>query len=274
MSVVFDWYEPEMQALLETCPGDPAWGFIQRHFTPGARLLEAGCGSARWVRFLADRGYKIVGLELNAETVEMVRKVWPDLEVVQGNCEASPFPENSFDGALSFGVVEHWVEGPTKPLADLYRVLKPGGKALVTVPCFNTVRRWKRRFWINEVFLAPRALAGRLFKGKPKPLSRRDSRYRYAVYPTWGPFFEYRMTQTEFRQAVEAAGFEVVEHGPAGQLDGIYHELNPFGLLVGWKNWKFRPSPIALWLNRRLKGRPYFLPHMQAIVARKPDAGR
>lgn len=272
MSVLFSWQESEMQALLGSCERDGAWPLIARYFPAGSRLLEAGCGAGRWVRFLEDRGYDVTGLEYNGETVEMVRKTWPDLDVVQGDCEASPFPEGSFDGVLSFGVVEHWPEGPQKPLRDLWRVLKPGGLALVTVPCFNAVRRVKRALWWDEITRAPRALAGRLLKGKPKPLSRLDRRHLFPVFPAWGEFFEYRMSPAAFRAEVEKAGFEVVAHEPLGGMDGIYHELNPFGLLVGFRNWTFSPGRVARFLDARLSRRPFLHAHLQAIVARKPVA--
>lgn len=271
MRILFDWEESEMQALLATCVNDDAWPMIQRHFPPGSRLLEAGCGSGRWLRFLADRGYDIVGLEYKRETLGMVRRAWPDLPVVTGDCETSPFRDGSFDGALSFGVVEHWREGPQRPLADLMRILRPGGKALITVPCLNTIRRLKRRVYWDEIYLAPKALAVRLLRGTPKPLARLTRDARFAVFPAWGEFFEYRMTPGEFRAEIEKAGFEIVEHLPTATFDGIYHELNPLGLVVGWKNWKFHPTKLATWLHERLKQRPFVHPHMQAITARKPD---
>lgn len=271
MSILFEWKESEMQALLATCPGDDAWPMVQRHFPPGSCLLEAGCGSGRWLRFLTDRGYAIVGLEYKGETLKMVRRAWPDLPVVQGDCEGSPFRAGSFDGALSFGVVEHWKDGPDMPLADLLRVLKPGGKALITVPCLNTVRRLKRRLLWDEITQAPKALAIRLLRGTPKPMSRLGRGYRFAVFPAWGEFFEYRMTPGQFRAEIEKAGFEIVEQLPAATFDGVYHELNPFGLLVRWENWKFRSTPLARWLHERLKTRAFAHPHMQAVIARKPE---
>ena len=272
MTVIFKWLESEMQAALESCSRDEATPIIERHFPQGNRILEAGCGSGRWVRYLQDRGHKMIGLEYSHETVEMVKKHWPDLDIVEGDCERSSFPDRSFDGALSFGVVEHWVEGPQKPLRELLRVLKPGAKAYISVPCFTSIRRLKRALWWDEVTQAPRALALRILRGTPKPLSRVDHRYLFPVYPAWGKFFEYRMSTTDFRVEVEKAGFEIIEQVPVGAMDGVYHELNPLGLLVGWKNWRFRPRGPARTINRWLSRRPFAHPHMQAIVARRPEA--
>jgi len=274
VTVIFKWRESEMRAALESCTRDEATPIIERHFPRGSRILESGCGSGRWVRFLQDRGLKMTGLEYSHETVGMVRKHWPDLDIVEGDCERSPFPDGSFDGALSFGVVEHWIEGPQRPLRELLRVLKPGAKAYISVPILNSIRRLKRALWWDEITQAPRALAKRVLRREPKPLSRTDRRHLFHVFPAWGEFYEYRMSTEEFRAEVEKAGFEVIEQVPVGTIDGVYHELNPLGLLVGWKDWKFRPRGPAGMINRWLSRRPFAHPHMQAVVARRPEAVR
>jgi len=270
MSVIFEWNESEMKSLLATCRDDDVWPLIQQDLPLGSRLLEAGCGAGRWVRFLSDAGYQITGLEYSSDTVQMVRKVWPDIDVQQGDCEASPFPDNTFDGVLSFGVVEHWVDGPEKPLADIYRVLKPGSIAIITVPCLSDVRQLKRLLFWDEIIQAPRALARWMMKRGSQPMSRLNKKYKYGVFPTWGGFFEYRMTPQQFRIEIEKAGFEIKAHLPVAIMDGVYHELNPFGLLVKFAGWKFYPTWAARCLNGVLSKRPFAHPHMQAIVARKP----
>jgi hypothetical protein len=63
---------------------------------------------------------------------------------------------------FSFGVVEHWVDGPQAPLRDIFRVLKPGAKAFIAVPSFNSVRRLKRALWCDEIPRLPGA-------GRPDP---------------------------------------------------------------------------------------------------------
>ena len=49
------------------------------------------------------------------------------------------------------GLVEHWKEGPGAALGEHFRLLKPGGIAIITVPLHNQVRRFKRRLWLEEV---------------------------------------------------------------------------------------------------------------------------
>jgi len=271
MNIIYEWDESEIEALLISCKSEDVWPLIQMSFLPGTKLLDAGCGTGRWVRFLTDKGYSVIGLEYSYKTVQMVNKVWPDLDVLQGNCDASPFQAESFDGAISFGVVEHWVDGPRKPLLELYRVLKPGAKLIVTVPCMNKVRRLKRFFYWDEFTQAPRAFLAKIIKGKPKPMSRLDSRYKFAVYPAWGNFFEYRFTINDFHDEVIKAGFQIITHVPTAHMDGIYHELNPLNLLVKHVERKYYPTYLAKIINSILTKLPFAHSHMQAIIAQKPS---
>ena len=79
------------------------------------------------------------------------------------------------------------------------------------------------------------------------------------------------MTPKEFRWEIERAGFEIKAHLPVAIIDGVYHELNLFGLLVKFTGWKFYPTWVARYLNCILSKQPFAHPHMQAIIARKPE---
>lgn len=273
-SVIFTWRKEEALDLLRSCDEDGVFPIVREHVLPGGLVLESGCGLGRYVRYLSDRGWPCIGLEMSGETVSAVKSVWPDLAIVQGDVACSPFPDCAFDAVISLGVVEHFVEGPGRALRELHRVLKPNGTAVITVPCLNAIRRLKRRLAWYELTAWPRALGARFLRGKPKPPTRFDRRYKYAVYPTYGPFFEYRLTESEFAREVLDAGFEIKSHLPHASLDGIYHELNPFGLLIRFKRWRFYPTALGRILHDRLSQRPFFACHMQAIIAVKPANGR
>ena len=45
-----------------------------------------------------------------------------------------PYEDSSISGYLSFGVIEHFIEGPHEALAEAFRVLRPGGIAIITTP--------------------------------------------------------------------------------------------------------------------------------------------
>ena len=270
MSTIFRWWPDDLRAPLESCDRDDATGLVARHFPPGCSVLECGCGLGRFVRYLVDRGHPTVGIEFAGDTLRDLHAAWPDLAVLQGDAARTPFAADHFDAVLSLGLVEHWPEGPRPALREHLRVLKPGGVALLTVPLHNAVRRAKRRLWFDELAGLPRALTKRILRGQ----SLRPNRLRahpYAVFPAYGDFYEHRLTPREFRDAVRDAGFEIVLHQPIAHLDGVYHQLNPMHVLVGFQQWRFHPTPVAAWLNERLSAMPSFPAHMQAIVARKPD---
>jgi SAM-dependent methyltransferase len=271
MSVIFQWKLEEMADLLATCELDGLKPFILKYFAPGSRILESGCGSGRYVKYLHDRGWKATGLEKSQETVAMVRSVWPELDIVQGDVASSPFADGAFDGLLSIGVVEHWPEGPSVPLRELHRVLRQGGVALITVPAQNTVRRLKRLLWLDELIGFARATAVRALTNRGGSLrpNRLKEEFVFPVYPPYGDFFEYRMTTAQFIEQVKWAGFEIVEFARHGIWDGIHHELNPLHLCTKFQRWRFVPTKAGVLLHSVLSRHPALVAHMQLVVARR-----
>ncbi|MDX1436882.1 MAG: class I SAM-dependent methyltransferase [Anaerolineales bacterium] len=104
-------------------------------------ILEAGCGSGRYVKALQARGYTIEGIDYAAETIKRIQEVDPDLQVREGNILAIDRPDNTYAAYISIGVLEHNFEGPESGVQEAHRVLKPGGVALVSVPYLNWARR-------------------------------------------------------------------------------------------------------------------------------------
>ena len=266
----FRWNEQDADDLLRTCEPDGLLPLVEQYVPRGGRILESGCGLARYVRFLKDRGWLTVGVEYFQTTVDQVRRIWPDLDIRQGDCRSMTIPDTSFDGALSLGVVEHFEEGPGTALRALFHALKPGGIAVITVPCLNKVRQIKRRLWLKELSGITREAFLRLVRHEGRRVNRRCLRFPYSVSPPYGEFFEYEMTPSEFADEVRKAGFEIIEHRPHAVIDGIYHELNPFGFLVKYRRYQFHPTLIARWLNKWLSRRPFFHSHMQLIIGRRP----
>ncbi len=271
MSTIFSWDERDMDDLLMSCENNEISDLIDAYLKNDGPVLESGCGAGRYVKYLSDRGWDISGLEYSAETVEMVSRKWPDLKIIRGDVARSPFADDHFAGLISLGVVEHFPEGLEAPLADMYRILRPGGRALITVPCMSGLRQIKNLFWWYEFRDALRPIAKRILRGTPLDLTinRLRQDYLYPVNPACGPFHEYRLTPDAFLSSVQAAGFRLVKHLPIGHVDGMYHELNPFGLLVKFRNHAFQQSAVCRMLNGALSRIPFFHAHMQAVIVEK-----
>ena len=90
----------------------------------GTRVLDAGCGEGILVEEYAGR-LAIEGIDAN----------YASPHVRQGSLAALPYSDGAFDRAMCLDVLEHltWDDQP-KALAELFRVLKPGGELLVSVP--------------------------------------------------------------------------------------------------------------------------------------------
>ena len=204
----------------------------------------------------------MTGIEYSQETVANVKNFWPELKVNQGDVLSLDYPDEYFSGIISIGVVEHFIEGPDEPLKEMCRVLKKGGKALITVPSFNYLRRMKMPIrWVTNN-LRRNSLIRKICGKKPLVNNKwhcRGSIFKYRTYPEYGEFYEYRMTQNEFREALIRSGFSIIEDVPLYYDDGLFHE---FGRLFAIHNqWKFTIYPHGKLLNWLLSKIPFFAEH-------------
>ncbi|NUW45276.1 methyltransferase domain-containing protein [Nonomuraea rhodomycinica] len=100
----------------------------------GRRILDAGCGSGPLFAALRDRGAIVTGIDASAGMLELAgRRLGADADLrVADLAGPLPFPDGAFDDVIA-SLVLHYLEdwGPT--LAELRRVLRPGGRLLVSV---------------------------------------------------------------------------------------------------------------------------------------------
>jgi SAM-dependent methyltransferase len=108
----------------------------QLALAPGARVLDAGCGSGRTLQELVDYG-TVQGVELDPEAAELARSRGHG-EVLVGRLEELPFPEATFDLITCLDVIEHTPDDRVT-LTELRRVCRPGGWLLVTVPAYQAL---------------------------------------------------------------------------------------------------------------------------------------
>jgi SAM-dependent methyltransferase len=91
----------------------------------GLRVLDLGCGDGRLTLELQRAGAAVIGCDLSAEQVAAARTL--GLEVQVADAAALPYPDASFDAVLSNAAL-HWMPAPEPVLAEVARVLRPGGR--------------------------------------------------------------------------------------------------------------------------------------------------
>lgn len=104
--------------------------------TPDEAILDAGCGDGRVVEMLSKAWFtNITGIDFNENvtslTVEHARFLCEDLT-------KTTFEDNTFDTIIILDVLEHF-EHLEAPLGELKRILKPGGKLIVSMPTENII---------------------------------------------------------------------------------------------------------------------------------------
>jgi ubiquinone/menaquinone biosynthesis C-methylase UbiE len=100
----------------------------------GRRILDAGCGSGPLSAALRDRGATVTGVDSSAGMLELARRrLGPDADLRLADLGGPlPFCDGAFDDVIAC-LVLHYLQDWTAPLAELRRVLKPGGRLIVAV---------------------------------------------------------------------------------------------------------------------------------------------
>lgn len=106
----------------------------------GSVVLDVGCGTGRHVRALAERGAHATGIDLSGELVAAAGSA----RVAQGDARALPVRDEACDAVLSvcqggFGLTP---EGDRAALAEMARVLRPGGRLALTAFSLVFAARW------------------------------------------------------------------------------------------------------------------------------------
>ncbi len=118
----FDWHEQ---------PG--YYRDVTRHFAPGARLLDVGCGTG----WLADHFADYTGLDGSPDAVTAAAERGRDVRL-HDVAQPLPFDEQSFDAVVMKDLLEH-VPDPVALVREVRRVLRPGGRVFASSP---DAQRW------------------------------------------------------------------------------------------------------------------------------------
>jgi SAM-dependent methyltransferase len=108
----------------------------------GARVLDCGCGLGFYLKVMNELwDVDLVGLDTDASRLEWARGHGIQADLVLGDAQRLPFVDASFDAVLMTEVLEHLPDDGAA-LAEVLRVLRPGGVVAVSVPHANYPIAW------------------------------------------------------------------------------------------------------------------------------------
>ncbi len=132
----------------------------------GKKVLEIGPGAGGHSALFAKYGAKVTSIDITFERARstqnkfvLLKKVKAGCQALQGDAENLPFRENSFDIVYSNGVLHH-TPNTKEAISEIYRLLKPEGRAVIMLYCKDS---W--HYWINMLLFVG-ILRGKLFDGK------------------------------------------------------------------------------------------------------------
>lgn len=173
---------------------------------PTANGLNLGTGEGDYDRMIAAYCTQLIGCDVNEEDLAHARELnkdVPNLRYEPNNALALTYPDNHFDLIVSCEVIEH-VGQPAQMIREMYRVMKPGGVAIMTFPSREFPFTYDP---INRIWQLTRSEGSREFA---------ISQGAYAFG------HEYLIGSDDFKKWVDEAGFEIVEfEGLSGQLVGL-----------------------------------------------------
>lgn len=106
-----------------------------RQLVRGKFVLDAACGSGYGTAILAQRAYRVAGIDVSEETVAYCKQYYQrdNTQFVNMDCANLAFPKESFDLVVSFETLEH-IKKVERFVQELHRVLKPDGQLIISTP--------------------------------------------------------------------------------------------------------------------------------------------
>jgi len=262
------WTARTVEQELEVCDLEtPARDLFLAYIPKGGRVIDGGCGFGKWVIYLKNLGYNIVGIDNNELAISKLKGYDRSLQVELGDILHIHYPDSSFDAYISMGVIEHFEEGPEQALQEAHRVLKPNGLIFVSVPTVNIMRTFVRRpcrIIINVLPMSFKMLKLNWGKSKrsallaamwtiknilperlPRILFKRKQRYYH--------FMEYRYSISEVQNLLKRSGFEIIKtvpHDLYGTKDHAAGLVVDFPFLAASNGANFKLNPLGTLMSQ------------------------
>ncbi|WP_303904620.1 class I SAM-dependent methyltransferase [Thiohalomonas denitrificans] len=113
------------------------WALERARLSPGARVLDAGCGASIFPVYLAEQGYRVSALDLSPPPgLDRVHGV--SVGYVGGDLGRLPFVDGAFDAVFCISVIEHLGFGAmAAALSEMHRVIRANGRLLLTTDYYE-----------------------------------------------------------------------------------------------------------------------------------------
>jgi len=174
----------------------PELKFLFDYAKKGEKVLDVGCGNGRFSKYLEKTSY--TGVDFSEKMIEEAKNRFPKKDFIVASALSLPFKEGTFDKVYAIAVI-HQIpseEYRRQFLGEAKRVLKPGGKLLLTV--WNLEKRGK-------LFILKNALSN-IFS----PLGSRDFLLKRKRY-------YYIFRKRELSSLCKKAGFTVKKEGEVNE---------------------------------------------------------
>jgi ubiquinone/menaquinone biosynthesis C-methylase UbiE len=139
---VADWYDQEIRHLAAAHVTETALQSLIRLLGSGpGKCLDLGCGTGIAIRDLVGLGWTVTGVDISTDQLRVAREQAGELaiDLLEADARKLPLPSATFDAVASMFTHTDF-DYPEQVIAEVYRVLRPGGKFVYigTHPCFVT----------------------------------------------------------------------------------------------------------------------------------------
>ncbi len=120
---------------------------VKERFLPPMKIVDLGCGSCNWN---IDK-IPLTGIDLNDDLMSVGKSRGRIADALVISADATCLPDESFDIVTAFEFLEHSTDYQAV-IAEIFRILKPGGHIIVSVPYDTILSLWRPLFFLQVIY--------------------------------------------------------------------------------------------------------------------------